>query len=431
MAEIRPFRALRYDPAKVNLQDVVTQPYDKITPAMQQGYLDRNPANFIRFELPPPGNDPYEGAREFLAQARQSGLVRLEDRPAIYVYDQWFQPPVHSDQSFTRRAIIALGRLYDYSDGVIFRHEQTLTAPKRDREQLLKTTRVQSGLLFMMYDDPAHTIESLQPGADVAEFVDDLGIRQRLWVITDPDAIAKVQRVIGPLPLFIADGHHRYETALSLRRSGDGRHAEDFAMMALVNLRSEGLMVLPTHRTIFGLDPQRFAEGMKRLVADMRATRIDAAPAPTADVPRSRFIFSFATADGEAWKVDLPRDDVRQRLPGRPCELNVEALHSMFDQYFGISAADAAAETNIRYFRHPQDALRDLASGAQVAFFLRPLTLQSVRDRSIRGELLPQKSTDFYPKMNSGLTLYSWDESFEPTLATPARVGHPPQGAAR
>ena len=426
MAEIRPFRALRYDPGKLKLQDVVTQPYDKITPAMQQAYLQRHAANFIRFELPPPGDDPYTAAREFLAQARQSGVIRLEDRPAVYVYDQSFQHPVYPEQSFTRRAVIALGRLYDYADGVIFRHEQTLTAPKRDREQLLKTTRVQSGLLFMMYDDPAQTADSLQPGENVIEFVDDLGIRQRLWAVTDPEAIARLQRAVGPLPLFIADGHHRYETALSLRRSHEGVHGEDFAMMALVNMHSEGLVVLPTHRTIFGVDPQRFADGMRRLVSDMRATRIETVPAPTENIPRSRFIFSFITSGGEAWKVDLPREDVRQRLPGRPCELNVEALHSIFDEYFGISAADAAAEKNIHYFRNPQDALRDVASGAQAAFFIRPLTLQSIRDRSVRGDLLPQKSTDFYPKMNSGLTLYSWDESLaEPSLAKSIRVGRP------
>src|SRR4051812_17394264 len=278
MADIRPFRALRYDTSKVRLEDVVTQPYDKITPAMQRGYYERNPANFVRFELREPADqDVYAGAKAFLAQLRRDGIMRVEDKPALYIYEQEFAHPTEPQKMLSRRALIGLVRLRDYDDKVIFRHEQTLTGPKQDREQLLKTTRVQSGLLFMMYDDPAQTVEQL-PAESALEFVDDLGVKQRLWTITDAATIQQVQQTFRDQPLFIADGHHRYETALSLRRSKEGKYAEDFAMMALVNMRSEGLVVLPTHRVISDVAPAQWKAGMERLQRELQLTRLDTSP---------------------------------------------------------------------------------------------------------------------------------------------------------
>lgn len=432
MAEIRPFRALRYDPAKVKLDDVITQPYDKITPAMQQAYLDRSAANFIRFELPPAGADPYAGAREFLAQTRRSGFIKLEEDPAIYVYDQFFTDPLQQGRGCMRRSIIVLGRLHDYSDGVIFRHEQTLTAPKRDREDLLKTTRVQSGLLFMMYDDPSRTVESLQPDGQVAEFTDDLGVRQRMWAVTDPSAIANIQRAINALPLFIADGHHRYETALSLRRSREGRYAEDFAMMALVNIHSEGLVVLPTHRVLFGISAERFRSGLDGLFATFGARPLNESDGAglyerLAKKPQQQFAMAVITAEG-ARVIEIDRAEMQADFPEIQCDLDVEALHGLLEKFFGVTPADVTAQKYVRYHRHAADAVRDVASGAQAAFLIRPVTVEKIRERSLRGALMPQKSTDFYPKMNSGLTLYSWDESFaDPTLPKAGRVGHPSQ----
>lgn len=419
MAEIRPFRSLRYDTEKIALKNVVTQPYDKITPEMQRGYYERDPANFIRFELPMGETDPYIAAKAFLFKMRQSGAIRLEDRPAMYVYEQ--ELGHKAGESLARRALIALGRLHDYSDGVVFRHEETLTGPKRDREQLLKTTRVQSGLLFMLYDDAQRPVEALQSMEKIVEdFVDDIGIRQRLCRITDPAVLGDLQERFRTLPLFIADGHHRYETALSLRRSREGRYAEDFAMMALVNMRSTGLKVLATHRTIFGIETERFTAGLRRLVSELHATTITRELEAAQEEDSARFVCVVATSDGGTWKIDIARAELQQRFPGRSCELDVEALHLILGEYFGITPADAAAQRHIRYHRYHTDALRDVASSAQAAFLIRPVNVEKIRERSLRGALMPQKSTDFYPKMNSGLTLYSWDESFAV-----------PQGAAR
>lgn len=412
MADIRPFRALRYDTGKVNLADAATQPYDKITLAMQEAYYKRSPANFIRFELPVAGSkDVYEGAREFLQSMRREGIIRLEDSPSFYLYEQEFQHPTEPNGTLRRRALIALGRLYDYSDGVVFRHEQTLTGPKKDRQQLLQTTRMQSGLLFLLYDDPSSTVEQLQPGAAL-EFVDDLGVKQRLWVVKDRARIEQIQGAFRDQKLFIADGHHRYETALALRQSKEGQYAEDFAMMALVNMRSEGLVVLPTHRGIFGLSDEKLRSGLERLKSDL-GMAVFPHKVPRGFRTDTRDFMSILLHGDVVYRLSVPRRILPLKFGGQSCELDVEALHVILNEYFGITPADVTAQKHVRYYRFSKDAAEDVRNGTiQAAFLIQPVAVEVIRDRSLRGELMPQKSTDFYPKMNSGLTMYSWDESF-------------------
>ena len=432
MADIRPFRALRYDTAKVRLEDVVTQPYDKITPAMQQRYYEAAPANFIRFELAKEA-DPYRNAREFLSRMEAQGVIRREDRPAFYVYEQEFAHPTETGRRCSRRALIGLGRLHDYSDGVIFRHEQTLTGPKKDRQQLLEITRVQSGLLFMLYEDDGRTVEHLE-AKDAVEFVDDLGVKQRLWCIANEERIERLRTMLADKPLFIADGHHRYETALSLRRSEEGKYAEDFAMMALVNMKSDGLVVLPTHRVLHGLSPEAFSSGVANLREQFSAQVIPSRDADSvyellSALSQDQFAMAVVTNEG-AYLTKIDRR-LLQRVMGKlSCELDVEALHAIFDEFFGVTDADVTAQRFVRYHRNAKDAVEDVRSGgAQAAFLIRSVPIDVIRDRSLQGALMPQKSTDFYPKMNSGLTLYSWDESFDsPTLPKALRVGHPHSG---
>jgi uncharacterized protein (DUF1015 family) len=421
MAEIRPFRALRYDTSRVRLEDVVTQPYDKISPAMQRGYYERHAANFVRFELPVADAhaDVYQGAREFLGQLRRDGLVRLEDRPALYVYEQEFDHPTQPQTRLRRQALIGLGRLHEYDDGVVFRHEQTLTGPKKDREELLKTARTQSGLLFLLYDDRKSTVASMlseivQRPADVG-FTDDLNIAQRLWVVSDPESVAAIQAAFTHKRLFIADGHHRYETALALRRSREGKYGEDFAMMALVRLDDPGLLVLPTHRAVFGLAPEKVTDTIAWLKRELGMKK--QSPEDVGEWRSSRFSTAVITPD-DTFSVDCDRALLQSKFPQGATELDVEALHLIFSEVLGITAEDVAAQRNVRYHRRMEEAVRDVhEGGAQMAFLLHAVPVDVIRDRSLRGALMPQKSTDFYPKMNSGLTLYSWDESF----AAPSR----------
>src|SRR5438067_6219018 len=293
MAHIEPFGALRYDPARVALPSVVTQPYDKITPEMQDRYYASSPYNLVRIILGKqqtgdhPGENTYTRAAEFFRDWRRQGIFLQDTQPSVYVYTQRFAIP-GGNREAERRGFIALGQLEDYSAGVVFRHEQTLAKPKADRLDLLRATRAHFGQIFMLYSDPAQEIEGLlssENSSDI-ETRDEYGVLHCVRKISDPALIELVRGKMREKKLIIADGHHRYETALNYRnerramaataavggvpreRSSNmlGRNLEDapyeMVMMTFVNMDSPGLEILPTHRVVHGLDG--FSAGMFR-----------------------------------------------------------------------------------------------------------------------------------------------------------------------
>src|SRR5580700_7346172 len=272
MADIHPFRALRYDSQRVSAAQVVTQPYDKITPAMREGYYAASPYNLVRIilgrrEPDSPADNVYTRAAAYARDWRAEGILRQDAEPSIYAYSQTFTGP--SGARFERRGFIALGRVEDYSARVVFRHEQTLAKPKADRLDLLRATRAHFGQIFMLYEDPGEIDAALTAGtqsAPVIELTDEYQVVNRVWPVSDPALIASVQKLVQDKKLIIADGHHRYETALAYRaeRRAASRSSEsaasvapdapyEFLMMTFVNLNSPGLVVLPTHRVVRGL----------------------------------------------------------------------------------------------------------------------------------------------------------------------------------
>src|SRR5689334_21122745 len=224
MALIHPFRALRYDPARVPVPSVVTQPYDKITPAMQERYYRAHPANLVRIILgkTESGDDAtrnvYSRAAAYLHDWREKGFLRRDADPSVYLYTQRFMPPGAAAEQ-ERRGFIALGRIYEYAEGVVFRHEQTHAKPKADRLNLLRATRAHFGQLFMLYSDPGGEIEGLlvPQGDPDLDTQDEYGVSHRLWRIADARVIEAVREKMHDKNLVIADGHHRYETALNYR----------------------------------------------------------------------------------------------------------------------------------------------------------------------------------------------------------------------
>src|ERR1700733_10453169 len=267
MADIRPFRAIRYDLQRVPAAQVVTQPYDKITPAMQEGYYAASPYNLVRIVLgrrepeDEVNDNVYTRAAGYGRQWRTEGIFRQDAEPSIYAYSHAFTAP--SGARFERRGFIALGRVEDYSAKVVFRHEQTLAKPKADRLDLLRATRAHYEQLFLLYEDSGE-IDSLlspKPGTPpTIEVTDEYGVVHRVWQISDPAVIGAVQAEMRGHKLVIADGHHRYETALNFRNerraasgSSDPDAPYEFVMMTFVNLNDPGLLVLPTHRVVHSL----------------------------------------------------------------------------------------------------------------------------------------------------------------------------------
>jgi uncharacterized protein (DUF1015 family) len=278
MAQIYPFRAWRYNSSAVDLDDVVTQPYDKISPSMQQAYYERSPYNLVRITLGLPelfdaenGENVYtRAARDFRAW-REQGVLAQEKDPSIFAYSQRFKVP-GTDIVKERRGFIALGKLHDYSEQVVFRHEQTLSKPKSDRLNLLKATHAHFGQIFMLYSDPAGSIEKILydgAGPAEAEVTDEYGVLHRIWKVSDPAAIRLLTTAMADKKLIIADGHHRYETALNYSKEHAAKepakaetstsqlpqppYPEAAVMMTFVNMDSDGLVVLPTHRVVHSL----------------------------------------------------------------------------------------------------------------------------------------------------------------------------------
>jgi len=432
MAEIIPFQALRYDPAQVKLEDVVTQPYDKITPEMQTRYYELSPHNLVRIilgkagETDTPTFNSYTRAAEYLHDWRSAGILKQDAEPSFYLYSQTFTVPGTRDLA-ERRGLIALGRIHDYSDGVVFRHEQTLAKPRADRLNLLKATNAHFGQIFMLYSDPQADLEKLlaKKTEDEPEIsvLDEYEVLHRVWRIPDPAMIRSIQQLMSGKKLLIADGHHRYETALAYRderrkESGnrDPNAACEYVMMTLVPMESRGLVILPTHRIVHGLvsfDREHMLESAKRFFdidrIDLRtesrsATTLleEAGENGTAFVAVTRQGPYLLRAKKRAVQEALSTFSERQR------RLDVVQLHKLLlERILGISEEAIRNQENVKYERDAFEAISWVRQGANVAFLMNAAKIEQVSDIAFGGEVLPQKSTDFYPKLLSGLTIYA------------------------
>jgi len=444
MADIHPFRAFRYDPQQVSPADVVTQPYDKITAALQDRYYEASPYNLVRIilgrrgENDNPESNVYSRATGYFRDWKQQGILRQDSLPSIYIYSQRFTRPGSIKESSTeleRRGFIALGRIEDYSAGVVFRHEQTLAKPKVDRLDLLRATRAHFGQIFMLYEDSGQ-VEALlatdgEPDISVS---DEYGVVHRVWEVTDAALIHSVQAAMKDKKLIIADGHHRYETALNYRNErraadsskgqpGSGAEAApyEFVMMTLVNMNGPGLVILPTHRLVHSLDS--FSENDFRSAARafFDVDEVDA----SIDAPRATAILResgrcgttiLAVTANRAFLLHHPNPNVPEVFAGLSISqqaLDVVQLHKcLLEKVLKLSEESIRNQQNISYVRDAAEALsqvREAGSRANIAFLMNPCRMAQVRDIAFAGEVMPQKSTDFFPKLLSGLAIYGLD----------------------
>ncbi len=437
MARIRPFRAFRYDPARVSPQDVVTQPYDKITPEMRQHYLKQSPYNLVRLILGEKHsadneqNNVYTRAAQFLRDWIDQGILRAEASPCVYPYTQTFHVPGREAEKHVRRGFIALGALEPYENKVVFRHEQTLSGPKQDRLNLLRATRTHFGQIFMLYSDPSlRTEQELLERANtpIAEAVDEYGTEHRLFREADPEVIARLQKAMESRQLVIADGHHRYETALAYMREerekaphASGELPSDFVMMTFVNLDAPGMVVLPSHRVVHSLPHLDSHAAVQQLKEFFDVEERPAPPDTWASqwehirqqLQGGRRSFAAVFADRSAifllhLKRDLKLAAVLPEYLEQQRQLDVVVLHELaLQRALGITPEAVREEKNLHYLRDAREALNSVAHGhAQAAFFLNQVAAQQVRDVALAGGVMPQKSTDFFPKLLSGFTLF-------------------------
>lgn len=431
MASIAPFRSWRYDTARVPIDQVITQPYDKITPEMQELYYASHPNNLVRIVLGKrmPGDNEQENVYSRAAASfrdwKESGVLRQDPQPGLYRYAQSFTVPGSSARA-ERRGFIALGRLEDYSAGVIFRHEMTHSKPKADRLDLLRATRTHFEQIFMLYPGAGEIEQLLDvPSAPDIEVTDEYGVVHRVWRITHPSTIASVQTHIREQKLIIADGHHRYETGLNYRNeqraaANPSAHAPyDSMMMTFFNMDSPSLVVLPTHRVAYGIPSFSSAQLQAGARQFFSVEEVDAAingaraAAILREAGQAGTALLAITAD-QALLMHTPKAIGSNRFAGlslRQQSLDVVQLHKcLLEGVLRISEEAIRNLQNVAYYRDADEALAQVRSGqAQAAFLMNPVRMQQIRDIAFAGEVLPQKSTDFYPKLLSGLTIYAME----------------------
>jgi uncharacterized protein (DUF1015 family) len=371
------------------------------------------------------GENRYSRASNFFQSWRNDGIFLRDVEPSLYLYVQRFKVPGGKSE-LERRGVIALGRIEDYSAGVVFRHEQTLAKPKADRLDLLRATRAHFGQLFMLYSDPAGEIDAaLQPGrAPDLDTQDEYGVSHQVWKIADPGLVSMVREKMRDKKLVIADGHHRYETALNYRNEQRAAKAaagsvapHELVMMTLVNMDSPGLVILPTHRVVHGLESFSAAAFREKASAHFSVEEVDA----SVDAARATVILReagrigtamLAVAADRVFLLDRPRPvspNFYDGLSLRQQSLDVVQLHRcLLEGVLGISEEAIREQKNVRYIRDIGESMAQVRNGtANVAFLMNPVRMAQVRDIAFAGEVLPQKSTDFYPKLLTGLTIYS------------------------
>jgi uncharacterized protein (DUF1015 family) len=397
LANVKPFQPFRYsakagDPAKL-----LTQPYDKISPPMQEKYLAASPYNLVRIVL----DKNYASAAKCFEDWIREGILAQESTPGFYAYSQEFEVP-DSGERLTRQGFIGLGKLEDYSANVVYRHEQTLTGPKKDRRELLNHTRAQFEQLFLLYSDPQGTIDAIlsesTKGAPALDVLDEYGARHRMWPILDQEKVAKMQSLMGDKKLLIADGHHRYETALGYAKDHPEDQAAQYVGMAFFNMHAHGLKILATHRVLRGIDPTGFHDRAKEHWSATPLHSIDELKHALAKPSPSTVRIGVVTSAGQHLLE-------RPRVGG---ELDVPVLHQdILGRVLGISEEDVREEKHIQYVRGIDAAVAEVRQGdAEVAFILEATPIEEMARIAFAGGVMPQKSTDFYPKLLSGVAIY-------------------------
>jgi len=429
MADLRPFRGWLYDQSRVDSSKVLAPPYDVLSPSERDELARTDAHNCVRLILPSGEGDAKYGEAARLFRAWQAdGTLKRSERPSVYRYHQVFAHPLDPARTMTRRGFIAAVRLHGFDERIILPHERTLKGPKIDRLKLMDATRAHFSQIFTLYSDPSgqsdQLFERAETAAPVIDGVTGDGTRHRLWEVSDQELIGELRRIVGPLSLYIADGHHRYETMLALRGKLEEERgallapnsSANFGTLFVANMDDPGMVVMPTHRLIHGVadfDTERLLEVAAEHF-DLTPVAIDGPAIREALAKRERPAFVAVFPKREQATIF----ELRSRpasLHGVLGELDVTVLHELvLEAALGIDKAAQEAKTNIDYIKSDEAALAQVAGGhGQVCFLMRATPVAQVKACSDAGEFMPQKSTFFVPKIASGIVFRTVDADEE------------------
>lgn len=413
MAEFKPFRPLRYTALAGNIADCVCPPYDVISAAEREALIEKNEYNLVRLELPQ-GEDRYAQAGRTLSEWIEKGIVARDGTPGIFIYRELFEV---GGREYVLTGLVGRVKLCDFSEKVVLPHEETLKKAKADRFELMCATGCNFSSVYSLYSDEsgviAQVIEKHTQAAPVYDFTDGESVTHRLWKIEDARDIGTITATLAGKQLFIADGHHRYETALNYRNhlleSGKPVCDADSIMMTLVDMDDKGLVVFPTHRLIVGreVDPAALAEKCK---VDFDIKKIPLCEVDSAlSAGASGHVFALY-AGGECLLFTLKREREGMIIDSRSAaysDLDVSILHSLvLERALGIDKENMANQVNLRYTRSKEEAIARVDGGeASAAFIINATRVGQIKAVALAGDKMPQKSTYFYPKLKTGLVM--------------------------
>lgn len=427
MAEIKAFKGMRYTDNGGTLNTLVCPPYDIISDAQRESYIEKNPYNIIRLELPKGDDGRYREAGDTLDKWLDGEILACDGEDSIYVYEMQFTA---NGARLSLKGFVTLVKLTDFSEGIVLPHEETLSKAKQDRFDLMSETFCNFSQIYSLYRDENNSvygmIDGCSKGAPDMEVTDGDGTVHRMWRVSDGNTISKLTGAFADKKLYIADGHHRYETALNFHRSlcSSGKAVpgdeSGYVMMMLVNMENNGLVVFPTHRIVHGLsefDAEKIINECRNYFTVAEAPdegRMQAALNKAYD--EGKKAFALYVGAGKCFVITLKDETaVKKLLPDMSdayCGLDVSVLHSLvLERIFGIDKENMANQKNLGYTRSREEALRAVdMDGADCSFILNPTKVSEIRDVAAEGEKMPQKSTYFYPKLITGLVMNRFGE---------------------
>jgi uncharacterized protein (DUF1015 family) len=438
MAQVYPFRGVRYDPEKVGkIQDVVTPPYDVISKEAQESYYNLSPYNIIRLELGKSYSTDTDRENQYTRAAKQyrkwlqDGTLLVEDKPSLYFYEQVFTA---YNQEHTRRGIICALKLEPYENNVVVPHEETLPKAKADRLKLMHHCFANFSSIFGIYNDEENTALKLfaevEKNTPDISFTDPASVTHKVWVVQDPDLIKAWQDLLRDRQVYIADGHHRYETGLQFQKEMAGKDCKncDKIMITLVNTYDPGLVVFPTYRLVHNVadfDPRAMEEQLSENykasyltlgdLTDEAAVEKSAQSIVDALAKGSKDFHNFAmyTGRNKAFMFSIPKTGEKFRAEKSPewNSLDITVLQEqILNKQLGIGDKERAEGNMLAYTRDPKEALTKVLSGEfQASFFLNPTLTHEVIAVAGQREKMPQKSTYYYPKLITGLVINPLD----------------------
>lgn len=420
MAEIKAFKGMRYTSAAGDLNALVCPPYDIISDSQREKYIEENPCNIIRLELPKGGDERYKEAGKTLKDWLDKEILACDKEDSIYVYEMLFSANGVRNRL---KGFVSLVKLVEFTEGIVLPHEETLSKAKEDRFNLMSETFCNFSQIYSLYmDEDGSTyniIDGCSKGVPDMEVTDPDGTVHRMWKVSDSGVINSVTEAFKDKKLYIADGHHRYETALNFHKK-HGTESSGYIAMMLVNMENKGLVVFPTHRIVKNLE--NFSA--EKVIEDCKPY-FDIAEAPGEErmqaalnkfYDEGKKAFAMYTGYGKCYVMTLKDEEaVKKLLPDMSeayCGLDVTVLHSLvLERILGIDKENMANQKNLTYTRSRQEALEAVdMDGADCSFILNPTKVSEIRDVAAAGEKMPQKSTYFYPKLITGLVMNNFSE---------------------